>query len=476
MRVGFAERDITPSAGMEQPGGYQKAFHDGNVHDPCKVRAGVFDDGVNCVALVGVDVAMIPRGLVLEAREGILEQCGIPADAVMIGASHTHSGGPTVMVQPGEYDHASDAVQWLAYEQSSCADPEYLEIVRHAIVGAVVEAYGTREEVQANVGSGCEGQAVFNRRIRMKNGRTYTHPGKDNPNSVEFAGPIDPEVGVIGVWDLEGQLLGCVVNYACHGTTGPGGSSADWIYYMEWVIRGALGDDVVVVFLNGACGDVTQIDNMNPRGVDQGEDASRCLGMRVGAEALKVLVTAPRGDLTPVASRSDVLQLPRRKPTAERVQRSMDIIQTGAVGSMGWLFAKEILLLDALLQREPVVDVEIQAIQIGPAVFLSNSGELFCQLGLDIKSGSPFPMTFPVELANGSVGYIPTKDAFSVHGGGYETRLTAYSNLPIDAGQRVVEASITIARSMEPGTPPQTSEAQSWVGEWEDGSVPPELA
>jgi hypothetical protein len=45
-------------------------------------------------------------------------------------------------------------------------------------------------------------------------------------------------------------------------------------------------------------------------------------------------------------------------------------------------------------------------------------GEIFVELGLAIKEASPFRCTIIAELANGAIGYIPTKKAFEQ--GNYE--------------------------------------------------------
>jgi hypothetical protein len=405
---------------------------------------------------------------------------------VLIGASHSHSGGPIGGVSPGEYDHAPEVVRKLAYEHTTVDNATYVDRVRKGIVDAVVAADSSRADLLCGAGVGEEAQVAFNRRFRMRNGQTWTHPGQGNPDIVKPAGPIDPAVGVIGSWDRSGRLVGCVVNYCCHATTNPGGISANWIYYLEQAIRGAFGHQAIVVFLQGAAGDVTQVDNLSAYRAPTGDAQARLVGGCVGAEAVRVLLSMRRGDLAPVAAVSRVVKMKRRVPSPLKVARALEMVQRDpkSVGVTDWTFAKETVLLDAKLKREPEADVELQAIQAGPVVLLATPAELFVEYGLDMRKRSRFPVTMPVAYANGDVGYVPTEEALGPGGGGYETRLTSYTNLIPSAGRQMTDICVELSQKLTPGAMPEPPRAPKFGGDgsgigpqpWSYGNVPPELS
>ncbi len=474
--AGVAEMDISPELGMEKPANYVKNYHT-SFHDPCKVRAVVFDDGSKRVALVGIDALMIPRSLVKAVRKRVSSKCGIKEDAILIGASHSHTSGPLGFVQPGEYDHGNSLVRSLAYDKTVVADPKYLEFVENSIVDAICNANKTRSECNLGIGVGIEDKAGVNRRYYMENGLTHTYPGRGNPDIIKPAGPIDPDVGVIGIWDSEGKCIGCVVNFARHANCPVPGISANWIYFMEQTIRGAMGSDCIVVFLAGANGNISHDDQHDPYVSLSSLDKTRYVGSRVGAEVVKVLLSIPRGRLSPIDFQTKVWNIDRRVPDPKRVKDCYELAKQpiDKVGSTEWIFAKEIVLLDALLEKHPSAEVEVQTIQVGPAVFVSNPAEYFCEYGLDIKNRSHFKYTFSVELANGSVGYVPTEDSFGPNGGGYETRLTSYSNLEITAGTQMADAGVELIRKMKPGIEPDFPPPPEFKGPWSYGNVKPEL-
>jgi len=478
-KAGFAQRDITPDIGMEAPGGYGKSYHRA-FHDPCKVRVAVFDDEKQRVALVSLDLLFINRYLVKEMRAEIEKRCGIKPECILIAATHTHSGGPIGMAEPGDYDNASDLVKMLVNEKSTIANPVYTERVKRQTIEAVVAANEARTDAKLAAGLGHEDKVAFNRRMRMKNGLSFTHPGAGNPDIIGYAGPIDPQVGVVGAWDAKGNLLGVIVNYACHGTASPGGTSANWIWAMEQALRGATGvASLPVLFLAGANGDVTQVDNMTKFQRPAAEESCLFVGGRIGAEAFKTLLLIRRGASSdvPLDARQKVWNIKRRPPSPEKVKKALELVQKTPkeVGAVEWTFAKETVLLDALMKSRPKVEVEVQAVQVGPAVFVTNPAEYFVQYGLDIKRGSKFPFTFPVELANGIVGYVPTEEAFGPKGGGYETRLTSYSNLEITAGRQMANTGIELANQMTPGPVPEPPLVVPAKTPWGYGAVPPEL-
>ena len=76
-------------------------------------------------------------------------------------------------------------------------------------------------------------------------------------------------------------------------------------------------------------------------------------------------------------------------------------------------------MLDVAGPRGQAAEVEVQVIALGDDIaWVSLPGEIFVELGLAIKQDSPFPHTIIAELANGSIGYVPSRRAYAQ--GNYE--------------------------------------------------------
>ncbi len=482
MQAGFFETDITPTLGMAKPGEYGKSSIT-KILDALKTRAVVFESGGERVAIAGID-SLVVRSLkeTRKIREEVEKICGIKGENVMVAASHTHTGGPFFGFLPDEAAAAPPLVKELILKHSSLADPAYNDLVVKKVVTAICEADRIKEEAVLSAGSGHEDNVSFNRRFFMRGGRVFTHPGKGNPGIKSPAGPIDPEVGVLSAWNVRGEFLGCVVNFACHCTAlcaEQGLISADWVYFLEKTLRSAMDKDAVIVFLNGACGDVTQVDNLSPGKPELGYRWSESVGCSIGAEAIRVIQKAEKELSGPVAGKIRLLSLGRRVPSENSLKKCRNIIELGKddrVKTMEWKLAKERLIVDYIVRKYPSNDeCEIQAIQVGPVIYLANPGELFCELGLEIKRGVDFPLVYVAELANGCAGYIPTSRAFEKHEGGYETVLTGYSNLEPGAGDRIVEESINLSLGFKPSRMPAGEKAGEFTAPWDYGTLGPDL-
>ncbi|MCC6144443.1 MAG: hypothetical protein IT368_11615 [Candidatus Hydrogenedentes bacterium] len=431
VQAGFARVDITPEAGAQIPGGFAQKLAEG-VHDPLFAEACVVRNGDMTLAIVGVDALFVPDTVVAEARRLIAERGGPPADHVLIGASHTHTGGPIVAC------FGSDA------------DPPYQQRVAEAVARAVSEAQAAVQPVHVAAGIGHEDSVSFNRRFKMKDGSVRTHPGKMNPDIVEPEGPMDPDVAVISFSTPDGKPIGCIANHALHCTCMGGGKfSADYVHYLKNTVRAVQGEDLGIVYLNGACGDVTQVDNRNARTGEFGEAWTRRVGTLLGAEVVKVLAQAEYAADAPLAADRVVIDLAIRDlAESDAALVAREAPASGLAANADEVFLREAALVREMQAQSPTVPVEVQALCIGDAAIVTNPTEYFCALGLNIKARSPWPVTLVSELSNGYAGYCPTRAAFD--GGGYETRTARSSFLAPGSGERIADVSVDLLNKLYP--------------------------
>ncbi|MCC6444062.1 MAG: neutral/alkaline non-lysosomal ceramidase N-terminal domain-containing protein [Armatimonadetes bacterium] len=440
LQAGAAQAVITPPVGTPLAGYFEPRKSTG-IHDDLFARALVLDDGRTRLALVSCDLICIPRPLVEAARACISDECGIAPDHVMVCCSHIHTGPYT------EDLFGSDR------------NARYLEALPDYIAGTVWAAWNRMEEARIGIGIGEIRSIAFNRRFRMKDGTVRTNPGIGNPDIIETAGPIDPELGVIKVARPDGTLRAVWVNYTVH-TDVVGGTllSGDYPGVLARCIQAQYGPETVALFANGACGDINHINIAGPK-AQGGLPHAAWMGRILAAETMKVLeATSTHPEVSLKAART-VISVPIRRPTEEQLAWARNLTakvekqagqadpaadpysaQADAVPLIEMVYAEETLAVARQQAARPEEPVEAQAIRIGDAAIVTNPAELFVEFGLTIKSASPHRPTFVVELANGIVGYVPTDRAFDE--GGYEPRLARSSKLVPEAGDMIVKASL----------------------------------
>lgn len=431
MKAGFSATCITPSEGMEIPGLFERRVAQG-VNDDLYVRAAVVDDGQQAVALVQTDAIAISEDIVSRARRLVRRVCGIPGTNCMIAATHTHSGGPTF----GGF--------------LSEPDPGYGHFVAERIAAAIADAYERRSTALAGTSSDRAEGVAFNRRFIMKDGLQRTHPGKMNPDIVEAAGPEDPAVTIVGFCDPKTyRPFGCIVNFACHATHMNGYLySADYVRWVVDTLRAVYGPDFGVVYLNGACGDITQMDNRSARPGEFGAYWCERTGRTIGGGAVQALARMDYFGKATVDC--DAVKVPAaiRKSSTEACRAAKALLRTKEISAddVETIYANETLHVESIRRETPVRTLEIAGIRIADALFWGVPAEFFQELALDVRAASPFPHTCCVELANGYNGYVCTKAAFN--GGGYEIRTARSSLLEPDTGEQIVEAGKRLAASL----------------------------
>jgi hypothetical protein len=469
LKIGLSEVNITPAPGLRRAGMPNPQKGEG-VAWPLMARIFIFDDGAHTAAIVSLDLLMLLAQTVAEFRQAMAPGTGVRPQDIFIACTHTHWAPHTVSIMDED------------------ASFDYLDFVRARLVEGMGRAWASRQPAILKAGKINAPGWAFNRRpvYRTAHGEQVGTQGPHwIPEFLRMEGPDDPELQVLLIETLGGQVLGGLVNFTCHTTVGPDDPlySADYPGPLCEALAAHYGTGTVFGFLQGCAGNIWQM-NMSkqrePIYQENGTAHTRKMGEALAEKAIQAAATSRsvQDDTLRVASK--ILRIPQRRPAPEQValakwflekrpaeidiqdyhyqiyghdftfysnwgEKGNPAVQGGLLWQEDW-FARGLLGLWEVQrrcgEREFYENVEVQVIRIGDTASVGYPAEYFVEYGLRTKKESPFANTFVSELTNGWHGYVPTPQAFQ-HGG-YEARLGDASKLVAEAGERIVEAGIKL--------------------------------
>jgi len=418
VRAGFAEVDITPPVGTHKIGWLRDIVSD-TVLDPICARLAVIESGAERIAFVQLDTLSIRWTQVNDIRRRINEAYGFPGERVLVAATHNHAG-PAV-ANTGEVKR----------------DEAYIETLVQRVVEGFGKALDRAEEAEIGFGRCFEFAVPHNRRVIMRDGTCKTQATFKNPDALYIEGPVDPEVAVLFARRPGGDLLGAVVNFACHPTH-HGGTGE-----LSGGFPGCLAREMqnhgcpVTLFLNGASGNIIDVDQRTGQRMTKEE-----IGRRLAADVRRALGTAAFTTEARLGASSRTIRLPYRNPTDDEIHGRVRGAQRFIDPE---IYERHNLAVAERIRRRGTQPAEVQVLFVNDVAYAGIPAEYFVEHQLRIKLESWPRRALVVGHANGMVGYVPTRAAFER--GGYETTFAGSSRMAPEAGDLLADAAIEQIRA-----------------------------
>ena len=399
LNAGAVRVDITPPVGVWLSGYGHRDKPSNAVEDRLCAKALVLNDGRTKIAIVSTDLLWVPLDITNQVRDRLGKEIGIARDNVLICGTHTHFG-PKIDRPDAEWPDAAD----------SKISAAYVKALSEKIVQSVLRADKDSMPAQLGAAKGEITEIVYNRRTVRPDGTvamTFKLPPKEE--NLTF-GRVDPEVCILRVERPGGELIGALVNYACHPVSGAKDAgtfysiSADYPGVTERAIEKIEGG--TAMFALGTAG------NMNPRRIGRKRPRAE-IGKALAGEVLRRLQTVTTTDDVKLRALRKSVTFPLKQEEAK--------------------------------EGSETLTTEIQLLAIGDIYILGLPGEVLVEIGLEIKKQAGVENLFIISIANDTIGYVCTKEAYKQ--GGYEPERA--TKLAEGAGELITKEALKLIKQMK---------------------------
>ena len=381
LHAGIARIDITPDNPVMLYGYSSRKTLSEGVHDPLYTRAVVFENNGKKVVLVSSDLGSYNGEVFPTIQKSILDKFNLKESELFLSAIHSHSS----------------PILSLNKESGDPNNIQYTETLKQKLLTVIGEAFNNLKPVKTGVGAGSS--PVGSNRREMKPDGSITL-GR-NPY-----GPADKEVLVMKIAAPDGTPIGAIYDYATHATSlGPRNMlvSGDVLGLSEQFVEKILGKDVVTPVFAGASGNidpwyrVLPDFNTAPGWIPEPVLLGTLLGEEVVHIFRNIKEVKPGGEINTSFA---TIECPRRKTTENNAGITEE-------------------------DQRTTIPVNITVARIGDNVaFVGFNVEMLTEIGMAIKSGSPYKHTFVITHCNGSSGYLPPAELYKE--GGYEISSTRF--------------------------------------------------
>jgi hypothetical protein len=408
LRAGVAEGNITPPLGIEMGGFGRRVQPAVEVRDPLFAKALILENDGERVGIVSCDLLGFSLEYDRELRHAIATTGVVKADRVMIACTHNHAG---------------PATQFL--RNCGMVDEKWLAFLKRQILEIVAQAAATLQPVTM--------EYSFGRVARNYNRRAFLREVGD-PQRERESHERDTRVSVAQFKSGEKPVAN-LLHYACHPVTmlrHNRGLSAEYCGMAARTLQEKTG--AITLFLNGACGDINPLvrdDSGQLKPVTDfcnGYEHTIELGKAIGEAAHRALKRARPIASTKLSATMQYAEVPSNIKPVQEIEKTLRFHQAALKARrldetelwvhttfLDWAqAARAAVLKGSETQSTPV---PMQQVSIGELTLFGVGGELFSAIGKRIQKTIGAPCLV-VGYANGNIGYLPTRRAFSI--GDYE--------------------------------------------------------